>query len=95
MPEASAVGESQSNGLSERVVQLIEDLVRTYKLVLEDRMAKRLSTSSPSFKWILEHAGSVYNRFALGDDGITVCGEDQFVTIQFGMYPNLTLATLD
>ena len=43
VPEASAVGESQSNGLSERVAQQLEDLVRTYKLVIEDRMKKPLS----------------------------------------------------
>lgn len=29
-PEASAVGESQSNGKAENTVQRIEDLVRTY-----------------------------------------------------------------
>ena len=38
VPESSAVGESQSNGLAERSVQLIEVLIRTYKLELEDRM---------------------------------------------------------
>ena len=71
VPEASAVGESQSNGLSERVVQTLEDLVRTYKLVIEDRMQKPLSNKHALFKWILEHAGAVCNRYQMEEDGET------------------------
>ena len=37
-PEASAVGESQSNGAAESAVCQLEDLVRTYKAVLEDHI---------------------------------------------------------
>ena len=66
VPESSAVGESQSNGLPERCVQTLEDLVRTYKLVIQDRMEETLCTSTPLFKWLLEHAASVYNRYRIG-----------------------------
>ena len=74
VPEASAVGESQSNGLSERVVQLMEDLVRTYKLVLEDRMGNILSTAHPLFTWMLEHAASTMSAYALHCNGRTGWG---------------------
>ncbi len=29
------------------------------------------------------------------DDGITISGKHQFVTIEFGMYPHLALASFD
>ena len=38
VPEASAVGESQSNGFAENSIRRLEDLIRTYKCALEDRI---------------------------------------------------------
>lgn len=38
IPEASAVGESQSNGKAESSVLRIEDFIRTYKSALESRI---------------------------------------------------------
>ena len=37
-PEASAVGESQSNGRAESAVGVLEDLVRCYKAALGDHL---------------------------------------------------------
>ena len=38
VPENSAVGESQSNGVAERHVQKFEDLLRTHKAALKDNL---------------------------------------------------------
>ena len=69
--EHSAVGESQSNGLAERGVQLAEDMLRTYKLALEDRMQCSLGTKHPVFHWITDHVGSVANRTVKDSEGRT------------------------
>ena len=70
-PEASAVGESQSNGAAESAVCQLEDLVRTYKAALEDRINERIPSTHPLLAWMVEHAANVYNRFVVGDDGQT------------------------
>ena len=45
VPENSAVGESQSKGNAENAVQRIEDMVRTYKAALEDRIGFRVPST--------------------------------------------------
>ena len=71
VPEASAVGESQSNGRAESSVLRIQDLVRTYKCAIESRMETRLPCTHPTFAWLVEHAASVYNRHVCTEDGST------------------------
>ena len=58
-PEASAVGESQSNGKAEDAVQRIEDLVRTYKAALESRIKTQVTVTHPVMKWMVEHAAAL------------------------------------
>ena len=41
-PEASAVGESQSNGRAEAAVQHVEDQLRTLKAALQTRIGQKL-----------------------------------------------------
>ena len=41
-PEASSVGESQSNGKAENAVRRVEDLARTYKSALETHLKTRI-----------------------------------------------------
>src|SRR5690606_38891076 len=36
-----------------------------------------------------------YSNDALGNDGITIRGKNQFIVFQFGMDPNLALTALD
>ena len=71
VPEASAVGESQSNGRSESAVLRIQDLVRTYKCALESRINAKVACDLPVFSWLVEHAASIYNRHVSTDDGST------------------------
>ena len=71
VPEASAVGESQSNGRAENAVQRLEDLVRTYKAALEDHIGDKVPSQHPLIRWMVEHAASVYNRHVVTEDGVT------------------------
>ena len=71
VPEASSVGESQSNGLAEKAVQQLEDILRTYKSALETRIGARIESTSPVMRWMVEHAASVYNRHMCNSDGKT------------------------
>ena len=71
VPEKSAVGERQSNGLAERSVQAFEDLMRCYKLAFDDHLGESLGTKSPLFKWMVEHTASVFNRATECPDGLT------------------------
>ena len=71
VPEASSVGESQSNGKAEIAVQKIEDLVRTYESAIETNAQTRISSTSPTMRWIVEHAASVANRQICNADGRT------------------------
>ena len=71
VPEANAVGESQSNGRAENGVQRLEDLVRTYKAALEDHIGDKVPSQHPLIRWMVEHAASVYNRHVVTEDGVT------------------------
>ena len=72
MPEHSAVGYSQANGRSESAVQEIEGHVRTLKAALESRIRKRIPSSHPVIRWIIEHSATTLNKYALHDDGSTL-----------------------
>ena len=47
VPEVSAVGESQSDGIAERAVQAFEDDLRTLKSAFEERVGERLGAAHP------------------------------------------------
>ena len=71
VPEASAAGESQSNGKAEKSVQKIKDLLRSYKSALETNIGTRIPVDHPVFAWMVEHAASIYNRLVWTEDGNT------------------------
>ena len=71
VPEASSVGESQSNGKAEAAVKLFEDKLRTYKSALETRLQHRISSACAVLKWMIEHVCSVHNRIVCNSDGRT------------------------
>ena len=52
-PQFSAVGESASNGTSERAVQKFEDQLRTLKAALEARIGARLPNKHPVMRWLV------------------------------------------
>lgn len=71
VPEASAVGESQSNGKAENAVQRIENMLCTYKSALEEHLGTRIPSRHPLINWMVEHTASVSNRHVCNDDGLT------------------------
>lgn len=71
VPELSAVGESQSNGIAERTVQAFEDDLRTLKSAFEERIGARLISTHPVLKWLVEHAASLRTRFAVTKNRVT------------------------
>ena len=71
VPEASSVGESQSNGRAEAAVKVFEDKLRTYKSALETRIKQRIPSSTPVLRWMAEHVCSIHNRIVCNSDGKT------------------------
>ena len=71
VPEASSVGESQSNGKAESAVKHFEDKLRTYKSALETRLSHRIPSDSAMMKWMVEHVCSIHNRIVCNQDGRT------------------------
>ena len=71
VPEHSHPGESQSNGTAERSVQMIEDMVRTIKSALEDRIGQQIPCTAPIMRWIFQHAGFLLTKYHVGPDQMT------------------------
>ena len=89
MEELSPVGESQSNGVAERAVQSVEDVLRTLKLGVEKRLDAKLPCQHPAMQWLVAHAADIVTKFQIGHDGRTAyerlkgkpCRED---VVEFG-----------
>ena len=71
VPELSAVGSSQSNGRAERTVQIVEDMVRTYRSALQARIECAIPSGHPVFRWMLEHVAGNLNRCSVTPEGMT------------------------
>ena len=71
VPEHSHVGESQSNCASERAVQLVEDMARALKAVLEDRVSWIIPSSHAVMQWMIRHAAYLLTKHRVGADHCT------------------------
>lgn len=69
VPETSSPGESQSNAAAERSVQMLEDMARTLKLALEDRIDAKIPCNHPIMAWIPDHAAMLLTKCHVGPDG--------------------------
>ena len=69
--ESSPVGDSKGNGLAERAVQSMEEMVRVLKLSLEARVRGHVSVTHKIFAWLVEHAADILNKYVVGTDGRT------------------------
>ena len=67
--EQSLVGESQSNGIAERKIQDVEELLRTMRAALQGRLKMQIPMRHPMMQWLMEHVASVTNRYLVGNDG--------------------------
>ena len=71
VPESSAVGESQSNGVAEAAVQQVEDQLRTLKAALEARIGVKIPVDHAVIKWLVEHIANLINRHFVTAEGVT------------------------
>ena len=71
VPEASDVGEPQSNGAAEGAVGIIKGMVRTNKLSLEAQIGAPLPADHALITWLVLQAGALQRRFRIGHDGRT------------------------
>ena len=67
IPEASPVGESQSNARAEKSVQQVEDLVRTHLAELEARMGVTISNEHPILSWLVEYVAVLINKYHVAE----------------------------
>ena len=67
----SGVGDSKGNGLAERAVQSVEEMIRVHKLALESRLKCKVPCVHLIMSWLVEHAADVLNRYNIGLDGRT------------------------
>jgi len=71
MEEDAIKGESQTNGLAEVGVRIVEGIMRTLIIDVETKMKTKISDSSVVMAWLAEHACTVYNRCTVLSDGRT------------------------
>ena len=71
VPERPPVGESQSNGVTERAVGLVAGQVRTLEAALEHRAGTRIPPDARILCWLVEFAAYLMNRCDGGSDGKT------------------------
>ena len=67
--EHSAVRDSQGNGLIERAVRIVEEIVRTLKLDLEAPISETLKITQKVIPWLIEHAVDLVNKVHVGQMG--------------------------
>ena len=65
------MGDSQSNGATERAVGLVAGQARTLKAALEHRMGTRIPPGAGLLCWLVEFAAYLMNRCDIGSDGKT------------------------
>ena len=71
VPENSPVGESQSNGKSERTVQMVKGQIRTVKLALEYRIGARIPCEHPLMHWLVIHSADILNKYTVNRSGFS------------------------
>ena len=69
--ESSPVGDSQGNGVVERVIMSVQGQIRVLRSALEDRIKAKLEPDHPVLAWMCEYASVLLNRFEVGKDGMT------------------------
>ena len=69
--EHGAPGDSQRNGFVERTIRSVEDMVRTHKLALEEKIGEVLKVDTAAMAWLVEHFADILNKCQQGKDGRT------------------------
>ena len=70
--ENSKVGDSSSNGRTERAIQELGGMIRTLKFALEERTGgEKIGIAHPIVPWAAKHAAAQIVRFQIRANGIT------------------------
>ena len=69
--EHSAAGDSQGDGLINRAVKTVEEVVRALKLDVVERVSQKLNVTHRATFWLVERAVILVNEFQFGQDGKT------------------------
>lgn len=69
--EIAPKGDSKGNGIAERAVQQVEEMVRAHKPALENAVGQRIPIGHPCIPWLVQHAADLVNRFRVMKDGTT------------------------
>ena len=69
--ENSPVGSSKSNGIVERAIQSVQEMIRTIRSDIEGRWGVKIDATHSIWPWIAEHAGLLLTMFEVGRDGKT------------------------
>ena len=69
--ENSRVGDSSSNGRTERAIQEVGGLVRTLKYALEERLGGPIGLDHPVVPWLAKHAAAQISRYQVRANGRT------------------------
>eukprot|EP00973_Karenia_brevis_P058798 8188391-Karenia_brevis.AAC.1 len=76
--ENSPVGESRSNGLTEKAVQEVQGMVRTIKDHMDQKLTRwkkegddDAEVSGAELAWMITHAANLITRYKVGQDGRT------------------------
>ena len=64
----SGVGDSKGNGLAERAVQSLEEMIRVHKLWFESHLKTKLPCAHPLMAWLVEHRADVLNRYNMSQE---------------------------
>ena len=71
LPTVLEAGDSQSNGFVERANRSVEDMIRTHKLALEEKIGEVLKVDTAAMAWLVEHCADILNKCQQGKDGRT------------------------
>ena len=69
--EHGALGDSQSNGFVERAIRSVEDMIRTHKMALEEKIGEVLKNDTAAMAWLVEHCANILFKCQQGKDGRT------------------------
>ena len=69
--EEAPRSDSSGNGMVERAVRSIEEMVRVQKMAFEKRVGFSLGVQHPLFAWLVEHCADLLNKLQVGKDGRT------------------------
>ena len=68
--ENSRVGDSSTNGRTERAIQEVGGMIRTFKFALEERTGgEKIALGHPVVPWLAKHAAAQITRYQVRSNG--------------------------